>query len=195
MRRIKQKIAFFVALMSLFYCISLMQSTYAKYLTTASASTDITIARWNILVNDQDVTEESDFSATISPTFLGTDYIREGVIAPTSTGYFDIIIDGSNTDVSFNYEISISSSDYSTVTDLVISSYQLNNVEYTYDGTSPLAEGFAYDDLNKIHTYRIFVEWNDDILTENMDNTADVLASSSGSAAFDINVNLIQVVS
>lgn len=195
MRRIKQKIAFFVALMSLFYCISLMQSTYAKYLTTASANTDITIARWNILVNDQDVTEESDFSTTISPTFVGTDYIREGVIAPTATGYFDIIIDGTNTDVSFNYEISITPSTYSTVTDLVISSYELDNVEYTYDESSQLTDRFAYDDENKVHTYRIFVEWNDDELTEDMDNTEDVLASSSGSAAFDINVNLIQVIS
>ena len=38
--KIKRKIIFFLALMSLFYCVSIMQGTYAKYITTASAEAD-----------------------------------------------------------------------------------------------------------------------------------------------------------
>ena len=80
----KRKIAFFVALMSLFYCLTFMQDTYAKYLSSATATTNLTIARWNILVNNQDVANNSNFSETISPVFQGSTYIAPDVIAPTA---------------------------------------------------------------------------------------------------------------
>ena len=103
----KRKIIFFVALMSLFYCVTFMQDTYAKYVSSTSAIADLTIARWSILINNQDVVNESDFSETISPVFAGSANIRSDVIAPTASGYFEIILNGENTDVSFSYTISI----------------------------------------------------------------------------------------
>ena len=52
---IKNKIKFFIALISLVYCISLIQDTYAKYISSASGNATMSIARWNILVNDTDI--------------------------------------------------------------------------------------------------------------------------------------------
>ena len=95
----KRKMIFFIALISLFYCVSIMQDTYGKYLSTAEANAELTIARWSILVNTQDIVNNSDFSETVVPTFLGTTNIQSNVIAPTSTGSFELVINGENTDV------------------------------------------------------------------------------------------------
>ena len=125
--KVKKKIMFFVALMCLFYCVSLMQSTYAKYVTTADTNADFTIARWNILVNDQDIKENSNFTNLIVPTFEGTANIKEDVIAPTSEGYFDIVIDGSDTDVSYTYTLTI---DYAASNDVDEQVLQLMEMQH-----------------------------------------------------------------
>lgn len=186
----KRKVAFFLALMSLFYCVSLIQKTYAKYITSATANTDFTIAKWNILINDQDVTSNSNFSNTISPTFNGTDNIKSGVIAPSATGYFDITIDGSNSDVSFTYTVTANPSTSSTVTDLKLTDYEINGTRYAI--TNSVTGDILYTDTEKEQTIRFYVTWNDDSSTENMNNANDTIAANNGIAAFDVNVNLIQ---
>ena len=103
--RCKRKLAIFAALIAMFYCVSLIQNTYAKYVTSATGTANMTFARWNILVNSQDVINSSNFSTTILPEFAGTSNIRAGVIAPTSQGSFDIALDMSQVDVSLDYTI------------------------------------------------------------------------------------------
>ena len=188
----KKKIIFFLALLSLFYCITLMQKTYAKYVTNASASADLTIARWSILLNNQDIIQNSDFSETITPVFAGTTNIKADVIAPTAEGYFDVTLDGSNTDVSFNYTIHTDLASTNTVSDLQISRYVIDDVSYEYDG-SDLTGTVLLNDENKVKTIRFYVKWNDDTATENMNNEADSLAANEGIAAFDIDLNVIQL--
>ena len=187
----KRKIAFFVALMSLFYCLTFMQDTYAKYLSSATATTNLTIARWNILVNNQDVANNSNFSETISPVFQGSTYIAPDVIAPTAEGYFDITINANNTDVSFSYTISLDTSDC-TIEDLEITKYVFNNTEYTYNGGN-IFGNILLTDVNKSVTYRFFVKWNDDAATEAMDNADDTEVAIDGTSSFGVNVNLIQM--
>lgn len=186
----KRKLAFFVALMSLFYCIDLIQNTYAKYVSSASASANFTIAKWNILVNNQDIANNSNFSNTITPIFNGSSNIKAGVIAPSSTGYFDIIINGENSDVSFTYNVTASPSVNSTVTDLKLIKYEIDNI--SYDINESITGDILYSDTNKEKTIRFYVTWDDDKNTENMNNANDTIASNSGIAALDVNVNLIQ---
>ncbi len=187
----KRKIIFFVALLSLFYCVTLIQKTYAKYVSSASASADLTVARWNILINDQDILRNSDFSDTIVPVFAGTSNIKSDVIAPTAEGYFDVIIDGTNTDVSYNFTVSASQSVSNTVTDLEIYKYSLNGTEYTFNGND-ITGTVLLNDTNKVKSLRFYIRWNDDQATETMDNEEDTAAANSGLAAFIVNVNLIQ---
>ena len=187
----KRKVIFFVALLSLFYCVTFMQDTYAKYVSSATANAGLTIARWSILVNTQDVVEESDFSETISPVFAGTSNIKSDVIAPTASGYFDIIINGENSDVSFTYTISIDTSDC-VIEDLVITNYSIGNTNYTYNGND-ITGNILLNDASRTKTVRFYVEWNDNASTQTMDNAADTAATAEETAAFDINVNFIQL--
>ena len=189
--KLNRKITFLLALLALFYCVSLIQSTYAKYLSTADADTNITIARWNILVNNQDISQNSNFSEVLEPTFTGNENIKDGVIAPTATGYFDITLDGSTTDVSFSYDISLSEADDNTVTDLKITKYEIDGHSYTYNG--PISGNILLNDQNRALTVSVYVEWVDQTDDETMTNVDDTTAANSGVAKFKVNVNVIQL--
>ena len=189
--KIKRKIIFFVALMSLFYCVSFMQDTYAKYVSSATSSANLTIARWNVLINNQDVIENSDFSDTITPTFSGTTNIKSGVIAPTAEGSFDVTLNGEDTDVSFTYTISINESSNNTVSDLVITRYVVDGVEYQYNNS--ITENILFNAQDKTREFTFYVKWNDNEQTQNMNNAQDTQAANSGIAAFDVNINVIQM--
>ncbi len=189
--KIKRKIIFFISLMSLFYCVSLMQETYAKYISSASANANLTIARWNILVNNQDIVNNSNFTDTIVPTFAGTSNIRSGVIAPTAEGYFDITINGDNTDVSFSYSVTVSNANSNTVDDLIITKYVIDNVEYQYNGA--ITNSILLNAVNRSVSIRFYVKWNDDVATQTMDNDADTAETVNGVAAVRVDVNVIQL--
>ena len=188
----KRKIVFFIALMSLFYCVTFMQDTYAKYTSSAVENAELTIARWSILINNQDVVNESNFTDTISPVFSGTSNIKSDVIAPTAQGYFDLILNGENTDVSFSYTISIDTTDCS-VDDLVITGYSIDGGStQTYSGTD-VTGSILLNAASRTSTIRFFVEWDDNAATQTMDNAADTEAALEETAAFSVDVNLIQL--
>ena len=189
---IKRKIRFFVALISLFYCVTLIQATYAKYVTSADANANITIARWNVLVNGQDVKNNSDFSSKITPVFAGNDNIAANIIAPTATGYFDIIINGNSTDVSFTYSVSLKNDDNSQVKDLKLINYAFDGGETTEFVDNKITGNVLLNDSNKIHTIRVYVMWNDETNTSTMNNASDTAATQNGKAILDVDVNLIQ---
>ena len=188
----KRKIAFFLALISLFYSVSLIQKTYAKYITSATADADMTIAKWSIKVNEQDVLANNNFTSKIVPEYYGSDYVKDTVIAPTSSGYFDITIDGSETEVSYDYTINVTQATTNTVTDLKVIAYEIDsdgNI-LTYNDTS-ITGTVNYSDESKSHNVRFYVLWieND---SESMNNAADTEASINGNAAFKVDVNVIQ---
>ena len=186
----KKKIILFIALMSLFYCITLIQNTYAKYISSADANTNLTIARWNILVNSQDIVQNSNFTNRITPIFEGTSNIREGIVAPTAEGYFDVIINGENTDVSFEYTLEVEPSETNTVDDLVITAYELNNVRHSFYGS--VENSILLNDYIKSNNIRFYVKWDDDAATQTMSNADDTAATRGGVAAFDVTLNVIQ---
>ena len=187
--KFKRKMIFFMALISLFYCVSIMQDTYGKYLTAAEATTELTIARWQIYVNDQDIVNNSDFSEVITPTFAGTANIQSGVIAPTSTGSFNLEINGEDTDVSFTYTISLDTTGCN-VSDLQIMGYTIGNTHYNYTGND-ITGDILLNDTNKVVSITFDVVWNDGT-GSTMNNAADTAASKTGPATFDVDVNFIQ---
>ena len=187
----KRKIIFFVALMSLLYCITIMQDTYAKYVSSAVADAELTIARWSILINDQDVVNESNFTDTISPVFAGSTNIASDVIAPTAQGQFELLLNGTNTDVSFRYTISIDTTDCA-VEDLKITSYTIDGTTYAYTGND-ITGTVLLSAQNRVADVVFNVEWDDNVSTQTMDNAADTTAAQEETAAFTVNVNLIQL--
>lgn len=184
-----------LACISLLLLLNMIQDTYAKYISSASANSEFTIARWSFLVNSQDVLSNSDFSNTIIPNFDQNTNIAPNVIAPTTTGYFDITIDSSNVDVAFNETITLSQNEDNTVDDLVFVGYKLNNgtmVSLNDVSSATITSSHALNEQNTTNTYRVYIKWNDDENTETMNNADDTEASDDGTAKIDININFIQ---
>ena len=88
-----QKIAFLLTMISLCLCIYVIKDTYAKYITNANGNAELQIARWKIIINNQDVEQNSNLTSAITPVFEGTNDIAANVIAPTAEGYFDLLIE------------------------------------------------------------------------------------------------------
>ena len=131
---------FLLLLIGIFICFLLFSivQIYAKYLTSASGKTNITIARWNISVNNKSIKNNSDISAAIEPKFDGSTHISPGIIAPTAEGYFDLVFDFSDVDVSFKYEINVKADENSSVQDLVATGYSVVDGEQTIDDTAKI---------------------------------------------------------
>jgi len=184
-----------LAICALILCITQIQQTYAKYLDTKEGDTDFTIAKWKILVNQQDITEASTMSSLITPVYIENEHIKEGVIAPGREGYFDLVIDSSNTEVSFRYDISVTSSENSSVNDLIITGYSLNDSEIipVSDQLNNLSNVIYYTDTNKENKIRIYFQWRDGT-GENMNNEADTNASIQGvNAKLKVNITFTQI--
>lgn len=186
-----KKIILLMLCISILLCFLTMQETYAKYSTSNTATSNISIARWRILVNNFDVRNDISTSTVIQPVFNGNNNISDGYIAPTANGYFDILIDATETDVSFNYQIAIDQNDNNEVLDLVITGYSINN-EATQTYNSNITGSINKSDTNKTIQIRVFVTWNDGI-GSTMNNEADTNTTGEDKTAkLDVNLNFIQ---
>ena len=176
----------------LFYTIQI----YAKYLTSAEGSTTLTIANWNILVNDLSIKNNTDISNSIVPVFPGNEHIESGIIAPTVEGYFDLNLDFSNADVSFKYEISVTSDENSSVKDLVATGYSLDDGEKVIfeNYNENISETIILSSNINTRKVRVYIMWNDDENSQTMTNDDDTISTSSENPPLlNVNVSFTQV--
>lgn len=167
MKRIKKISIIFITVCLIYLC----QSTYSKYKDQISGNTNIEIATWKIVINDEDISGKKSLTKNITPVLPGNEYIKEGVLAPGAEGYYDIIIDSSNIDVAFNYSITASLSE-STISDLIITGYEINPTDEPniLDYEEKISNDVDYK--TESITIRIYIKW-DDSETNTMDNMAD----------------------
>ena len=185
---------FLLLLIGILICILIFSivQIYAKYLTSATGKTDITIAKWNISVNNKSIKNNSDISSVIIPVFTGNEHISPDIIAPTAEGYFDLNFDFSDVDVSFKYEITVKSDDNSSVKDIVATGYSVADGEQPIDDNSKITFDefnkpitnivLLNDDLTK-RTIRVYIVWNDDETTSNMTNEEDTQSTKQDTPA------------
>ncbi len=183
---LNRKFVLLIAVICLFLSVFTLTDTYAKYASSLDETTDISIARWRILVNDFDVRGSSTTSNLISPTFNGTTHIAGNVIAPTAQGYFVLVIDATDVDLAFNYSITVGNAQNSLVSDVKITSCTMNNIPVTLtNGTATGTIGLADQRVNYLHVY---IEWDDGV-NATMDNEADTATTLIQDAAAQISVN------
>lgn len=88
----------------------LMGSTLARYVTEVTGSASAAVAKWSFKAS------EAEGSTNFTDIDLGrTAYtdttIADKVIAPGTSGSFDIVIDGTGSDVGIDYEIKLKAAD------------------------------------------------------------------------------------
>ncbi len=171
----KDKKLFILVSVLLICCclVVLYQDSYAKYKKKVDQNVGITLASWNIKLNNESVAGKETVTGNIIPTFLESEYTAENVIAPGSSGYFDINIDATDVDVSFSYTLSVEVNDNELYPDIIAYGYALNPTE---DST---ASDFPQDGITGTvghntndTSIRIYIKW-DDSENASMDNIQD----------------------
>lgn len=190
----KRLLLIIIVLIGIASLLGIRQYTLAKYKDRVKGTTTIGLASWNIIVNNESIIGKANLDAEITPVFTGNAYVSADVLAPGTTGYYDIVVDPSNVDVAFSYTITASVSPNSDVTDLVVSGYEINptgiaNIQ-PYN-TSLTGNIFTSDGVT---TIRIYVTWDD--TNGNMDNEDDtnVIIDNTSEALMDTTILFNQIV-
>ena len=159
----KKRVLSVLCVISIIITISTICFTYSKYADEATGVVESNVARWNIKLNNTDITDGSVYNFVINNIAIsGNQNVASGKIAPGLTGYFDINIDPSDTDVSVKYEITIDPENFEDSNIHVSDVYEVGNNtlirtgEYSYTGVILLA-----DVQNNVqNTVRIEIEWD-----------------------------------
>lgn len=80
--------------------------TLAKFVTEVEGTAEATVAAWKFEATGKNKTALT--SIDMGRTAYTEDTIKEGVIAPGTQGSFDIVLDGSGSDVGIDYIVTIS---------------------------------------------------------------------------------------
>lgn len=176
----------------------LYQSSYAKYRKRVTADVDLTVAKWTIKINNEDIKNNKVLTNKLVPEFEESEYTKANVLAPGSKGYCDIVIDSSNVDVNFQISLIAKVPPESSIVDLRVTDYIINPSD---TNTTKI----EYSELEEIQipvvhntpktTIRLFIKWDDDPTTQKMDNEADTNAAvdTSSEALIEINTNFTQI--
>ncbi|MBQ6135455.1 MAG: hypothetical protein IJI60_03975 [Bacilli bacterium] len=183
---------FFLAIVT-FSMLYLFQASYAKYRRQAQAQVDATVASWDIKVNTESINNRTVLTNSITPTLTSDPYIKSGVIAPGSEGYFTISIDATNVDVDFTYEIQCTP-------DLDTPLYDIKFTQYATGGSTQTwpQSGIVTGDITKnssSQTITIYFEWDDDPATTVMDNQDDTefaIDPDNATTKIDVQISFTQ---
>lgn len=172
------KLKFLIVCFMLIILVSLMSNTFSKYVSSADGDLNVSFAKWQILVNNLDISEAANSEILFVPVIDSNNEVEENSVAPSSSGYFDIAIDPSNVALSFNYNITFSIEN-DDIPDLMISEYAIlpvddSPIEKISLDNNIIEKDMIYDPENpfKPFTIRLFFKWYEGE-NELMDDLAD----------------------
>lgn len=186
----KTRIKIMLVFMSLALTISLMSNTYSRYVADTTGSLEVQFAKWKILVNNNDITSGNVSSIELTPVVDANENVAKNKLAPSSSGYFDIEIDPTDVEVSFDYEISLEVLN-ENIPDLLVTKYSLIKGDSDLDKDSikmndivdnVISGTFRYKNVAsgsdevftfKPFTIRVYFEWIDNEEVSTMNDEAD----------------------
>lgn len=181
-----KKLRVLILFISLSLSLCLMSNTYSRYIANTTGNVEALFAKWQILINDNDITNNSNSAITITPVIEQNQYVASNTVAPSSTGYFDIEIDPTNVDVSFNYSITLSF-ESENVPDLIITKYSIIDINNNIGKAITLSNNVITNTLNydnqvenfsfDIFTIRVYFEWCEGV-DEKMNDSDDTKVGS-----------------
>lgn len=152
----------------LFLLILSFNITYGLFESNKDFNANMNVAKFNLFVNNNNIVDTKSFNIN-NITVLNNENVLDGKIAPGVRGYFELILDPKDSDVSIYYEVSLDLKDVlndGIILDSVESdSGSLINVDKnTYAGV------FTLDEIkNKVQkNIKIYFSWvnNDEVLDD-----------------------------
>lgn len=179
-----KRIKIILILLTISVTLSFMSDTYSRYVVDTSGNIEMSFAKWQILVNEKDITNGTTSDIEITPVIEESNNVKNNTIAPSSKGYFDILINPSNVEMSFDYTVNIKLLN-ENMPDILISKYAILDDTYQEGQTittvnlenNEITGTLIYDNKTenfsfKPFTVRIYFEWYDGE-NETMNDEAD----------------------
>ncbi|MGE5456018.1 MAG: hypothetical protein ACM3O4_02830 [Ignavibacteriales bacterium] len=205
-----KKVRFIFVFISLSICLCFMSSTYSRYVADATGNIDVLFAKWQILVDDTDITNNSSSTISFVPVIEENANVSSNTIAPGSKGYFDIDIDPTNVEVSFSYTINLAMQNQN-MPDIKITGYSIvpeGYVEGNPLDVITLQGNEITDTLNfdkgteqfkfKAFTIRVYFEWYEgvnELMNDEADSNVGLLAATEGTTlAMSANISFAQII-
>ena len=166
-----KRIKIILILLVLSATLSFFSHTYSRYIADATSNLQVSFAKWQILVNENDITNGTTSNIELTPIIETATNIKANTIAPSSKGYFDILINPSNVEVSFDYKLTLELLN-ENMPDILISKYAI--LPDTYKETDKVTKlditnneitgTFDFDNNTKNFTFkpftiRVYFEW------------------------------------
>lgn len=172
-----------IAIALLVFIVFEIYNVYALLYSQVETDVSLQLGKWNIKVNNTDVTNDESKSYTIDTiNLMNSQNVKEGKIAPGTKGNFQITIDPTYTQVSFRFDIIINSEESNSVlTILTIKSDEdikiIRTGKNIYSGVVPLS---SIEAGKKINLYMEF-EWvNDEPLNQRDTNLVAISNQTQG---------------
>lgn len=179
-----KKFKILLLLISSSFTLGLMSNTYSRYVANTTGDVELVFAKWQILLNNEDITNGTTSTLDITPVIEENQNIEDNTIAPSSKGYFDVNIDPSNVGVSFNYKIDLKVLN-EDMPDLMITKYAILDKDYI-DGDEITTTNIENNIINgtldfdketenykfEPFTIRVYFEWYEG-LDEQMNDEQD----------------------
>lgn len=177
-------------------------NTYAKYSSTATGSGTVSVAKWAVKLNTEDITQEETFDLTF--TQVKNDNVVAGKIAPGTQMYADLVIDPAGSEVSMNYQLSLGDLSDTPVTVVKVVPCNVDaqgkvtegkdalvaDEGGNYKGTISLKDQKALTSKEAV-TVRVYVEW----ANADANNATDTATGiEAGSLTIPVDVTVSQLV-
>ncbi len=157
-----KKIFFIFGLVATFLLLFKFSTSFALLESKAVHVVSSDVATWSIIINNTDISNSSTSFVIDQINWDSSDNVKEGKVAPGIGGYFDIIIDPSNTDVSIMYNLIF---DFSSLenTDIEVESIsEISNNEIIRTGQNTYTGIINLSDINNgiTNDIRVNLKWN-----------------------------------
>ncbi len=168
----------------------ILLSTYGIFESDTTKEVDMKLAAWEITVNDSIVSSENKTFNIENIVWNKKETVKEGKIAPGMDGYFDIVINPKNTDVSIRYDITLDIEYLNNIN----KAFKVTKIEELNGNKLTLTNKNTYTGIINIdnsikNTIRIYMKWED--LEDN--NEIDYnIGTTNEEIEFPININITQ---
>ena len=196
---IKTKLKILSVFVIFAFALSIVSNTYSRYVAAAEENIDLALANWQILLNDEDITNSSESAGLINPVILENENVANNKLAPSSVGYFDININASSVELSFNYNIKINNNEI--LNDLIITKYKIieegtdpEEVEYINVVDNEINGTIDYSEETTIKpfTIRVFFEWFDGTNESSNDESDTEIVKNNESLSIGASIRFTQ---
>ncbi len=157
---------FLISILALILLGFIIVDTYGLFETNSEATKNLSVGKWVILLNDNDVTLDEDITLD-DFTYETVSHVEPGYFAPGVEAYLDLVIDATGTDVALEYEIEFDDSEFVdhpnielTITDNANNTVLNSN---TITGTIGLTG-------SRTLSLRLTLDWVDDPLYDDIDS-------------------------